>query len=84
MDKNENKCLKQNDKFLKCKETLDGEKCDKCIDNYYFDKKYNCVNTNYCNIGYRNICEECINGYYLSKSDNVCTTEKIAIMEMKN
>ena len=76
LDKNENKCLKQNDKFLKCKETLDGEKCDKCIDNYYFDKKYNCVNTNYCNIGYRNICEECINGYYLSKSDNVCTTEK--------
>ena len=76
LDKKENICKIQNETFLNCIEIIDNKKCDKCSDDYYLDQNFNCVSTNFCNIGKKGKCEECIEDYYLSKNDDICTTEK--------
>ena len=76
LDKKKNKCNGQKDKFMNCKESIDGKNCDKCIDEYFLNEELKCINTNYCKKANNNTCEECIDGYYLSKSDKICTTDK--------
>ena len=76
LDKKKNKCNEQKDNFINCKESIDGKKCDKCIDEYFLNEELKCINTNYCKKANNDTCEECIDGYYLSKSDKICTTDK--------
>ena len=76
LDKNENKCNDQVDNFLNCKLSIDGNKCDECIDEYFLNEELKCVNTNYCKVANKDKCEECIDGYFLSKSDKICTMDK--------
>lgn len=72
LDKKENKCKEKNDKFMLCKQTIDGENCDICDSGNYFDEKGNCVQTNFCSKSKNGRCEECIEGYYLSSNNNNC------------
>ena len=78
LEKKENKCIKQDKSFYGCKETIDGEVCDTCEDDFFFDGNKKCTYYNFCEKsgGVLNSCEKCIEGYYLSENDKVCTTEK--------
>ena len=84
LNKKDEKCLKQEKPFLHCKETINGEKCEECDDNFFFSKDENCVNTNYCSKSLDNICTECINGYYLTEKNNICSFDKNCIFADKD
>ena len=75
-DTKNNKCQKQEGLFLHCKNSLDGELCDLCEDNYYLSENGICSETNYCskaNID-NNKCQECLSDYYLSKYNSYCSS----------
>ena len=77
LDKKEKKCKKQKDNFENCETSSDGEKCDKCDEDYYLTKDGLCTSINYC--AKTNIfgkCKKCIEGYYLTNYENACTPEK--------
>ena len=74
--KKEEKCLLQEDKFYRCKETLDGENCDKCENNFYFDEEGKCVSTNFCKKSENFICVECISNYYLTQNGEGCSIDE--------
>ena len=76
LDIKENKCKIQEGKFLFCKETLDGENCNSCDDDYYFTEEGKCLLINYCAKGDYNRCEKCISGFYLTKDKLSCTNEE--------
>ena len=77
LNKKEDKCISsQEENFYNCRESLDGESCDVCNENYYLSKDKKCVNTNYCEEAGNYKCNKCISGYYLSEEDNICTKEK--------
>ena len=70
-------CLLKEDKFLYCKESFNGEKCDVCDDSYYFDETGNCSLSKYCyETSIYGECQKCIDNYYLSMSNSICSTEK--------
>ena len=75
-DKKDNKCKVQEGKLDNCQYTNDGITCEKCAENYYFNKDKECLRVNYCekvNSYYK--CLYCIDGYYLLDNENVCTPE---------
>ena len=74
LDKSQEKCIQQKGEFLHCKITLDGKKCDICIDNYYFDENELCISNNYCLNENDYNCEKCVSGYYLSEGYD-CTPD---------
>ena len=76
LNKKEEKCIIQTDGFYNCRESLNGEVCDLCHDNYYLSEDGKCSKTNFCAEAGNYWCEECIEGYYLSKDDDICTPEK--------
>ena len=76
LDKKQQKCIPQGNQFMNCEISNDGTKCDKCIEDYYFDKEGNCVMCNYCAKGHDYACQKCIENYYLSSSGALCTTEE--------
>jgi len=76
LDKRDSKCKSQTDPFVNCKESVDGEKCDVCEDDYFFDENGKCVNVNYCAQGRYFGCDKCFDGYYLTFDKNACTKEK--------
>ena len=74
-DKKENKCKNQreNEYFEKCIETIDGENCNRCENDYYFDNLGKCLLVNFCAKKRDTLkCEECKEGYYLTENDNIC------------
>ena len=76
LDKKNNTCLLSKKQFLFCKETIDEEFCESCIDNYFLsenDKR--CVLQNYCSKTKDLACSECIEGYYLSENSGCSYTE---------
>ena len=78
LNKKDNICEPENNKFKYCEQTLDGEKCDICDYDSFFDEEGNCVKTKYCSKSSNGECEECISGYYLSTfylitHNKVCT-----------
>ena len=74
LDKKQNKCIKQENQFLHCKQTLNGDTCDKCDDNYYFDEQQKCTNTNNCKDSVNSKCKECIENYYLTEDKESCSS----------
>ena len=52
--------------------SLDGENCELCNLDYYFEDNDICTYSNYCSESKNNKCEKCKNGYYLTK-DNICS-----------
>ena len=74
LDKKQNKCIKQENQFLHCKQTLNGETCDKCDDDYYFDEQQKCTNTNNCKTSVNYKCKECIDNYYLTGDKESCSS----------
>ena len=76
LNKKEEKCVVQGNNFYNCRESLNGDACDACNDNYYLSGNRKCVKTNFCSEGGNYNCNKCIKGYYLSEEDNICTTEE--------
>ena len=76
LNKKEDKCVLQNENFYNCKESIDGEGCDTCYDNYYLSEDRKCTNTKYCAESGKYTCNKCSEGYYLSGNNNICTTEE--------
>ena len=74
LDKSKDMCIQVKDNFIYCKISLDGEKCDVCVDNYYHDENGKCISNNYCLEEEDYSCQKCVSGYYLSES-NHCTTD---------
>ena len=72
LNKKENKCIKKDEKFENCKLTLDGEICETCNLDYYFDDDNICTYSNYCSKTKNKKCEKCKSGYYLTR-DGVCS-----------
>ena len=74
LDKKDNKCKEAKNIFSHCKESLNGEKCDLCNNNYYFDENGKCIYNNNCLKEDENIkCEKCKENFFLSEKDFVCT-----------
>jgi len=84
LNKKEQKCIEQNDKFLNCKISNEGQNCDECNDDYFFDKEGKCVYSNYCSQGDSYICDKCIDGYYLTQYERICTTEENCFRGIKD
>ena len=85
LDKKAYKCKKQEGIFMNCLESFDGQKCDICQDNNFFDGEGKCINFNYClkQIDY-NKCQKCVEGYYLTEYGDSCTKEKKCVSGDKN
>ena len=72
----ENKCFSQFGTLINCKESLNGEKCDVCDDDFFYDENGNCVSINYCADSNYYTCNKCQEGYYLTYDKGACTKEK--------
>ena len=78
LNKKENKCIKKDGKneiFENCKQTLDGENCEICNIDYYFDDNDICTYSNYCSESKNKKCEKCKSGYYLTRG-NICSSSE--------
>jgi hypothetical protein len=75
LNKKEDKCEKSSGNFTYCKETIDGNNCDTCIDGYYFDDNGICVPTKFCAESENFKCKKCQKGKYFENnySSNICT-----------
>ena len=77
LDKKNNECKEQKDNFVHCKESMNGENCYICDEDFYFDENGICIFNNNCLRQRKDLkCEKCIENYYLTEIDNICTTEK--------
>ena len=78
LDIKEDKCIRYNSNnfpLLFCKESLDRKKCDKCVEDYFFDEEGNCININYCLEKKEYLCNKCIDGYYFTKYRDTCVND---------
>lgn len=78
LDKVQNECIKQEGVFMNCKLSVDGKKCDTCIEDNYFDDNGECIWNNFCSKAKDYKCEECKEGYYLAQNFE-CSTEENCI-----
>ena len=77
LDKKNNECKNQTDKFIHCIESINGENCDVCEENFFFDEDGKCIFNNYClKEKERNKCNKCVDNYYLTEKEFTCTPEK--------
>ena len=76
LNKKQNQCIKQINNFKNCQESLNGENCDICNDNYYLSEDGKCSTTNFCSKTGSFGCNSCITGYYLTEEGNVCTNDE--------
>ena len=83
LDKSENKCLRQEGVFKNCDLSVDSEKCEKCIDDYYFDENGVCISSNYCAEEKDYVCQKCADNYYMT-SNSVCTPAENCLTGKRN
>ena len=76
LNKKEGECTLQSQNFYNCRESLSGETCNLCNDNYYLSEDGKCCKTNFCSEAGNYFCNKCKEGYYLSEENNVCTIEE--------
>ena len=77
LDKKDNICKKKEGNFVHCRESLNGEYCDICDDQYYFDQNKICIYINFCLKKGEGIkCEKCVENYYLTEIDYSCTKDQ--------
>ena len=77
LDKREDNCKEQNGNLLHCAQTVDGQNCDLCDDDYYFDEEGKCTYIKYCaKEGPYLKCQKCFDNYYPTVSGESCTKEK--------
>ena len=76
LNKREDKCIRQSDDFLYCRQTVDGKSCEKCDEGYYFNEEGKCISVNFCDKETKFIgCQKCKNGYFLTENGDSCTKE---------
>lgn len=75
LNKKEEKCKRKEYPFALCKETLNGETCEKCDDDCFMAEDGQCVDSNFCSISYKTkySCKECKTNYYLTANKRACT-----------
>ena len=74
LNKKENKCLMQNENFYRCQETINGENCDICDEDFYLSEDGKCSQNNFCaKVGNMSECSECISNFYSSEYHSICT-----------
>jgi hypothetical protein len=78
LNKKEEECKRKEYPFILCKETLDGETCEKCDDDSFMAEDGQCVDSNFCSLSYKTktSCKECKENYYLTKNKRACSDEK--------
>ena len=78
LNKKEGKCKRKEYPFILCKETIDGEHCEKCDDDSFMAEDGKCVDSNFCSVSYNTklSCKECITNYYLTKNKRACSDEE--------
>ena len=78
-NKKENKCiLKIGYNFLFCKQSIDGETCEICDINNYFNEEGICTPVNYCSKSINDTCVKCIEGFYLTDNSVCSNTDNCA------
>ena len=86
-DKRESICKNKTDnlKFEHCKQTIDGEACDICDDDYYLDEDGKCIYVNHCLQANENFrCIKCAPGYFPNKYNSSCVTTKNCVQGDKD
>ena len=59
-------------------QTIDGKICDICDDGYFFDLENNCVDTNFCEKGYKSgIAKNALKDIFFQILINLAQTMKI-------
>ena len=78
LNKKEEKCKRKEYPFILCKETVDGENCEKCDDDSFMAEDGQCVDSNYCSLSYKTklSCKECKKNYFLTKNKRACSNTK--------
>ena len=61
--------------FENCKESIDGERCKICNDNYFLSEDSYCIETNFCSERNEYNCIKCMNNYFLAKNGNCSTID---------
>ena len=81
LNKKEGECKRKEYPFVLCKETIDGENCEKCDDDSFMAEDGKCVDSNFCALSYNTklSCKECIKNYYLTQNKRACSDEKNCI-----
>jgi len=75
LDKRDDICKKQKDNLFYCQETINGENCDICEEDYYFNENGVCIYNNYCSEESNYKCLKCKSGYYLTEKDYSCASD---------
>ena len=70
-NKKEDKCLFKPVNLTYCKQSLDGNNCEICQDDYYLDENGICIDSDFCSESENFKCKKCKSGYFLS-NNNVC------------
>ena len=78
LNKKEEECKRKEYPFILCKETLDGETCEKCDDDSFMAEDGKCVDCNFCSLSYNTklSCKECKDNYYLTENKRGCSDTK--------
>ena len=86
LNKKENDCKRKEYPFVLCKETVDGETCEKCDDDSFMAEDGKCVDTNFCSVTYNTKynCKECVSDYYLTVNKRACSDEKNCVKADKD
>ena len=76
LNKKENKCEPKSGNFTYCKQSLDGQNCDMCDEDFYLDENGICIKSQYCSESEDFKCKKCISGYHLVNNNafHMCTT----------
>ena len=75
LNKKNDTCVLKEEQFINCKETINGENCDICDDNYFLSEDNFCIQTNFCSETKNYDCIKCSKNYFLSKNGNCSSTE---------
>ena len=83
LDRKNDACLLKENQFQNCKESIDGENCEVCDNDYFLSDDYFCIKTNFCLLTKDYECIDCINNYYLAENGNCSFTENCINAEGK-
>ena len=75
LDRKNEACLLKENKFKNCKESLNGENCEICDDNYFLSEDLYCINTNFCGETKDDKCIKCLDSYSLTVNGKCSSTE---------
>ena len=76
LDRSNDGCFFKENQFQNCEQTINGETCDICDNNYFLSEDFFCLETNFCLETKDYKCTQCIKNYYLAENGNCSFTDK--------